>query len=214
MNPLNHESAYRGDAAMKALAAARVCICGAGAVGSTLADALARQGVRSLRVIDRDRVELHNTATQVYLAEHAGQWKVEALKDLLFRGAGVEIEAVRKEVTAENASKLLAGAGLVVDGFDNSAARRAVADACTALPLPCLHVGLNADYGEIRWNERYRVPGDPPPGPGVCDYPLARNLVQIVTGVAADVIVRFLVDGAREDYSVTLKDRTINREDA
>lgn len=214
MNPLNHESAYRGDAAMKALAAARVCLCGAGAVGSTLADALARQGVRSLRVIDRDRVEPHNTATQVYLAEHAGQWKVEALKDLLFRAAGVEIEAVRKELTAENAGKLIAGAGLVVDGFDNSAARRAVADACAALPLPCLHVGLNADYGEIRWNERYRVPGDPPPGADVCDYPLARNLVQVVTGVAADVIVRFLVDGVKEDYSVTLKDRTINREDA
>lgn len=211
MNPLDHEARYRGEEAMKRLAEARVCLCGAGALGSTLAEALARQGVRTLRVIDRDRVEAHNTATQIYTSADAGKQKVTALAEHLFRAAGVEIDAVGKELTSENARKLLGGCDLVVDGFDNSASRRAVTETCLASGWACLHVGLNADYGEATWNERYRVPGDAPGD--VCDYPLARNLVHIVTGVAAEVVLRFLVSGAREDYSVTLRDLRINRED-
>lgn len=209
--PLNHESRYRGDAAMKKLAAAKVCLCGAGAVGSTLADALARQGVKTLRVIDRDRVEAHNVSTQIYTSEDAGAFKAEALKDHLFLAAGIEIESVAKELTASNAKKLLKDVDLIIDGFDNSASRRAVTDACLAEGWACLHVGLNADYGEVRWNERYRVPGDAAAG-DVCDYPLARNLVQLVSAVAAESVVRFLLTGAREDYSVTLKDLKVNRE--
>lgn len=212
MNPLNHESRYRGDAAIQKLAAARICLCGAGAVGSTLADALARQGIRSLRVIDRDRVEAHNVSTQIYTSEDAGALKADALKEHLFLATGNEIEPVAKELTAANARKLLKDVDLVIDGFDNSASRRAVTETCLAEGWACLHVGLNADYGEVRWNERYRVPGDA--AGDVCDYPLARNLVTLVVAVAAEVVVRFLLTGVREDYSVTLKDLKVNREDA
>jgi molybdopterin-synthase adenylyltransferase len=209
MDPLNHEKAFRGKPALDRLAGAQIVICGAGAVGSNLADSLARQGAKKVRVIDRDRVEPHNVATQVYFAEHAGQWKVEALRDHIFRAAGVEIDAVRQELTPKNAAKLLAGADLVVDGFDNSASRKAVFDACST-SLPCLHVGLNAGFAEIRWNERYRVPSDA--AGDVCDYPLARNLVQIVTGAAAETALKWLCEKKREDRTVTLLDLRINEE--
>ena len=210
MDTLNHEARYRGEEALRKLAASTIVFCGAGAVGSTLADALARQGVRSIRVIDKDRVESHNPATQVYTSENVGMHKAEALKDSIFRAVGVEIEAVAKELTAANARKFLKGADLVIDGFDNSASRRLVTDTCLSENWACLHVGLNGDYGEVRWNELYRVPSDA--GEDVCDYPLARNLAQLVTSVAAEVVVRFLTEGAREDYSVTLKDLRINPE--
>ena len=210
MDALNHEARYRGDEAIRKLAASNVVLCGAGAVGSNLADALARQGVRGIRVIDRDRVEPHNPATQVYTSEDVGTLKAEALKDQIFRAVGVEIEAVAKDLTAANARKLLKGADLVIDGFDNSASRGLVTVTCLSEGWACLHVGLNADYGEVRWNERYRVPGDA--GVDVCEYPLERNLVQLVTAVAAEVAVRFLIEGGREEYSVTLKDLRVNPE--
>jgi molybdopterin-synthase adenylyltransferase len=188
----------------------RIAICGAGAVGSTLADSLARQGLTSLRVIDFDRVEAHNPATQVYTTEDVGALKVQALKDHLFRAAGVEIEAVGKKLTPENAATLLKDVDLVIDGFDNSASRRAVAEACAA--IPCLHVGLFAGYGEARWNEGYRVPGDPAAG-DPCAAPLSRNLIQLVCAVAAELALRFLRDGTKESRSVTLGDLSINREE-
>ncbi|HEX7900352.1 MAG TPA: ThiF family adenylyltransferase [Planctomycetota bacterium] len=189
----------------------KIAVCGAGAVGSTLADSLARQGVGHLRVIDFDRVEARNLATQTYTTEDVGALKVQALKDQIFRAAGVEIDAVPKKLTPENAAKLLKDVDLVIDGFDNSAARRAVTTACAS--TPCLHVGLFAGYGEARWNEGYRVPNDPAEG-DPCDVPLARNLIQLTCAVAAELALRFLRTGAKESRSITLGDLRINPEEA
>jgi hypothetical protein len=43
----------------------------------------------------------------------------------------------------------------------------------------------------------------------VCDYPLARNLILLVVGVASEALVRFALTGARQDFSVTLRDFAI-----
>jgi molybdopterin-synthase adenylyltransferase len=200
----HHEAIYRGADQIARLADLRLTICGAGALGSHLADNLARQGFRQLRVIDRDRVEEHNVGTQLYGESDIGAWKVEALRQRLFRATGVEIEALRKELTDRTAKTLLADVGLVIDVFDNSASRRLVQEHCRALQLPCLHMGLYADYGEVIWDERYRVPHDVPGD--VCDYPLARNLVLLVVAVASELVVQSTLSGVRQDYSVTMRD--------
>ena len=96
---------------------------------------------------------------------------------------------------------------LVIDTFDNSTSRRLVQEHCRALELPCLHVGLYSDYGEVIWDERYRVPRDV--AGDVCDYPLARNLVLLVVAVSSEALVRFALLGGREDFSVTLRDFAI-----
>src|SRR5919206_615953 len=95
----HHEQLYRGADSLDKLAATRLTLCGAGALGSHLADNLMRQGFASLRVIDRDRVEEHNVSTQLYGESDVGGWKVEVLRQRLFRATGVEIEAHRKELT-------------------------------------------------------------------------------------------------------------------
>lgn len=200
----HHETIYRGGEAMAKLARLRVTVCGAGALGSHLADNLVRQGVSAVRVIDHDRIEEHNVSTQLYGESDVGGWKVEVLRNRLFKTAGVEIEAVRKELTAGNAKQLLGNCDLVVDAFDNSASRRAVQDAVRAAGTACLHVGLNADYAEVIWDDVYRVPNDV--AGDVCDYPLARNLVLIAVAVASEAVVRFAASGARENWSLTLGD--------
>ena len=43
----------------------------------------------------------------------------------------------------------------------------------------------------------------------VCDYPLARNLILLAVAVASEVIVRFVLEGERKDFSVTLRDFAI-----
>jgi molybdopterin/thiamine biosynthesis adenylyltransferase len=189
---------------MAKLANARIALCGAGALGSILADNLARQGVRALRVIDLDRVEEHNISTQIYGEAEIGAWKAEALRNRLFRTTGVEIEAIRKELTSENARTLLKEVDLILDTFDNSRSRQAVQETARALKTPCLHVGLYADYGEIVWDEQYRVPRDV--AGDVCDYPLARNLVMLTVAVASELALRFIVAGEQHSRSITLGD--------
>jgi molybdopterin/thiamine biosynthesis adenylyltransferase len=203
----HHEQLYRGPDSLARLTATRITLCGAGALGSHLADNLVRQGFGPLRVIDRDRVEEHNVSTQLYGQTEVGAWKVETLRNRLFRAARVELEAVAKEMTNRNVATLLKGAGLVVDTFDNSASRRLVQTHCRAEHIPCLHVGLFADYAEVVWDEHYRVPTD---GPGdVCDYPLARNLVLLAVALASETLVRFVLDGQRASWTATLRDFSV-----
>src|SRR6516162_2521150 len=135
----HHEAIYRGADQLDKLANQRLTICGAGALGSQLADNLARQGFQQMRVIDRDRVEEHNVSTQIYGESDVGAWKVEVLRQHLFRATGIEIDAVRKELGERNARAVLQGDRLIVDTFDNSAARRLVQEQCRSLGSPCLH---------------------------------------------------------------------------
>jgi molybdopterin/thiamine biosynthesis adenylyltransferase len=203
----HHEAIYRGTDEIAKLAAQRLTLCGAGALGSNLADNLARQGFRDFRVIDRDRIEEHNVGTQLYGESDIGAWKVDVLKQRLFRATSIEIDVHRKELTDRTAKSLLQDAGLVIDTFDNSTSRRLVQEQCRALLLPCLHVGLHADYGEVIWDEHYRVPQDV--AGDVCDYPLARNLVLLAVAVASEVLMSFALAGLRQDYSMTLRDFSI-----
>ena len=200
----HHEAIYRGDHALGALSRARFTLCGAGAVGSNLAETLVRQGASRLRAVDHDRVEEQNIGTQIYDQADVGQAKVDALRKHLFRAAGVEIDAVRKELSAGNARALLKDSDLIIDCFDNTQGRQIVQDHARGTNIPTLHIGLFADYGEVIWDGRYRVPrnvdGD------VCNYPLARNLVLLTVAVAAETIVRHITGGLESNWSVTLGD--------
>ncbi|HTU18505.1 MAG TPA: ThiF family adenylyltransferase [Gemmataceae bacterium] len=203
----HHEQIYRGADAVARLANFRVTLCGAGALGSHLAENLVRQGFRALRVIDRDRVEEHNIGTQIYHESDIGIWKAEVLRHRLFRAAGVEIGSITKEMSERNVRSLVKETDLVLDTFDNSASRRLVQEHCRAARLPCLHVGLFADYAEVVWDEHYRIPEDV--DGDVCDYPLARNLVLLAVAVASETILRFVLEGTPQSWSATLRDLAV-----
>jgi molybdopterin/thiamine biosynthesis adenylyltransferase len=202
---LVHERVYRGEAVLMRMAELRVTVCGAGAVGSNLVDNMARQGFRSFTVIDDDRVEAHNIPTQVWSRREVGQCKASMLKNLAFNSTGAAVEAVTHRLETGNAKKYLSPAGLVVDGFDNSASRAVVAEWCRGANKDCLHVGLAKDYAEVVWNERYRVPKDVT-GLDVCEYPMARNTILLAVSVASEVIVRYVATREKKSYTITLGD--------
>jgi len=199
-----HEEIFRGPAAMEQLATLRITLCGAGALGSMMADNLVRQGFRSLRVIDFDRIEEHNVGTQTYDVADVGAKKVDVLKNRLFRATEVEIEMESKELTDRTAKALLKKSDVVIDTFDNSKSRQLVQDYCRNANLECLHIGLFADYCEAIWDEYYKVPRDA--AGDVCEYPLARNLVLLAVSIASELLVRFALDGTKQAFSATLAD--------
>ena len=61
----------------------RIHIVGCGSVGSTIAENLARCGVKNMTLWDFDTVEPHNIVNQMFTQNHVGKLKVEALKDIL-----------------------------------------------------------------------------------------------------------------------------------
>ena len=208
-----HESLYRGAGALETLGAARLVICGAGAIGSQLADNLARHGAAGLRMIDRDRVEEHNIGTQIFDRSEIGAPKAETVAARIFRATGAEIEAFNKTIDESSIKKLLRGADIAVDCLDNSAGRALLTRYCREQNISCLHLGVNADYGEAKWNENYLVPDDVV-GLGACDYPLARNLLLLVVAIGSESLLRCLWTGEKRDWSVTLGDLKINPENS
>jgi molybdopterin-synthase adenylyltransferase len=211
MNYTYHETLYRNEQTMLGLQSCSIVICGAGALGSNLAESLARCGAGRLKVIDRDRIEEVNLSTQPYELEEVGAKKADSLCRMLYRAVGTDIEAVSKELSTSNVTKLLRGADLVVDCFDNSISRRVVTEHCAQKNVACLHVGLANGFAEVIWNEHYRVPSNTQDD--ICDYPLARNLVMLAVAVACEAVLAYLGEGDRTNWSITLKDLSISSMD-
>lgn len=208
-NANQHEEKYRGS--LDRLAKSKVVICGVGALGSNLADNLLRQGFADLTIIDFDRVEDHNIGTQRYGRTDVGAVKVEALRNLMFRTVGVETTAIKDKLTKDNAKKLLKGAEVLVDCFDNSEARQILQDHARANKIQCLHAGLNADYAEVIWDDTYKVPKDADEGDS-CEYPMARNIIMYAVVTVSEALVEYLLTGVRRSHTITLKDRRIREE--
>jgi len=207
MSFLHHETLFRSPRAMVRLREAHVCVCGAGALGSHVAEGLARSGVGSLRVVDRDRVEERNLSTQPWHKSDVGAAKARLLAHAIYRAVGLQVDGKVKELRADNARSLLKGSDLVIDCFDNSASRAAVQTSCAEARLPCLHAGMASDYGEVVFDPGYRVPGAAQDD--VCDYPLARNLATITASLACEAALRFLISGERRDLAFTFRDLRI-----
>ncbi len=189
---------------MERMAGFEVTVCGAGALGANVTESLARSGYRKLRLVDRDRVEERNLSTQPFYRSDVGAPKARVLAGALYRALGAEVDAHVAEVGDRNSGKLTAGSDLVLDTFDNSTSRRLVSEACREASIPCLHMGLAADYAEVIWDELYRVPSARQDD--VCDYPLARNLVTLAVAVGCEVTTGFVRDGSRRSYTITLGD--------
>ena len=61
----------------------KVHIIGCGSVGSTIAENIARLGVRKINLYDFDTVERKNITNQMFREKDIGRLKVDALKDII-----------------------------------------------------------------------------------------------------------------------------------
>jgi molybdopterin-synthase adenylyltransferase len=204
-----HEEEYRGKKLLEKFHAQKIVLCGAGAIGSNMAENLVRQGFSDLSVIDFDRVENHNRHTQVWDSRSIGQLKAAALKVHLFNIMKVSITPIIRELEESNVKKYLKE-GIVIDGFDNSKSRRLVTEHCRDNNIECLHIGLNTDCAEVMWNDSYRVPLDVE-GLDVCEYPLARNIIMLAVVVGTESLIRFIDTGVKENYIISLGDFKITK---
>jgi adenylyltransferase/sulfurtransferase len=142
-----------GEEGQRRLGASRVTLVGAGALGSTLADHLVRAGVGSLRICDRDFVELSNLQRQTLFDEEdvrAGLPKAAAAARKLARvNSDVSVEPVVRDVNLSNIEELIRDADLVLDGTDNFETRFLLNDACAKLGKPWVYGGCVGSSGMV-----------------------------------------------------------------
>jgi len=140
-----------GGPGQQRLLRARVGLIGAGGIGSPAALYLAAAGVGHLRIIDDDRVDLSNLQRQVlHATPDLGRPKTRSAMDRIAAlNPDVRTEGVATRLQADNATELLAGLDLVIDGSDSFASRLAVSDACLALGLPLVSAALGPFEGQL-----------------------------------------------------------------
>ena len=101
--------------------AASVAVCGLGGLGSNIAISLARAGIGKLILIDFDQVDITNLHRQQYKASQVGKYKTEALFENLKEIAPyIKLEVHTVRITESNAPKLLKGADIICEAFDNA----------------------------------------------------------------------------------------------
>ena len=142
-----------GPAGQEKLRASRVSLIGCGALGTHLAQHIARAGVGRLRICDRDFVELDNLQRQVLFDEadvKANLPKAAAAAAklaLINRDVAVEPRVV--DVNAGNVESLVGDADVVLDGTDNFETRFLLNDACVKLGKPWVYGGCVGSYGMV-----------------------------------------------------------------
>jgi molybdopterin/thiamine biosynthesis adenylyltransferase len=144
---------FRGIGAegQRRLAAARVTVVGCGATGSALASLLARAGVGSLRIIDRDYVEPSNLQRQSLFDENDAAESVPkaiaAARKIAAFNSEIAVEPQVADLTPANVESLLAHSDLVLDGTDNFETRYLVNDYAVQQGVPWIYGAAVGSYG-------------------------------------------------------------------
>ena len=185
-----------GQAGQERLARSRVALIGCGAVGTVMANVLARAGVGFVRIVDRDYVELSNLQRQVLFDERdaadGAPKATAAVEKLRAINSEIQYEAVVEDFTQQNAERIVGDVDLALDGTDNLDTRYLLNDVCVKLGRPWVYVGAVASYGVLM----PIVPGETPclrcvfpdpPEAGSIDTCETAGVLGPLTGVVANL---------------------------
>jgi adenylyltransferase/sulfurtransferase len=139
-----------GAEGQRKLATARVAIIGCGATGSALATLLARSGVGTLRIIDRDYVEPSNLQRQSLFDEHDAAESlpkaIAAARKIAAFNSQIVVEPKVEDLVPTNIAALLEGASLLLDGTDNFETRYLINDYAVEHSLPWIYSAAVGSY--------------------------------------------------------------------
>jgi adenylyltransferase/sulfurtransferase len=140
----------RGQARLRA---SRVLLVGCGALGSVVAEQLARAGVGAIRIADRDVVELTNLQRQMLFDESDAREglpkAVAAARRLCQINSDVTIEPLVTDVDGENVEQLVDAVQLIVDGTDNVETRYVINDAAVKHAMPWVYGACVGTEGRV-----------------------------------------------------------------
>jgi len=132
-----------GRAGQERLRGSRVTLVGLGALGCVQAAYLARSGVGSLRLVDRDVVEEGNLQRQLLYdesdAREATPKAAAACRHLQATNSEVALECQVRHLEPGNALELLSGSDVVLDGTDNFETRFLINDYSIATGTPWIY---------------------------------------------------------------------------
>jgi adenylyltransferase/sulfurtransferase len=203
-----------GAGGQEKLARARVVIVGCGATGSALASLLARSGVGTLRILDRDYVESSNLQRQLLFDEKDAREStpkaIAAAGQIARFNSEIVVEPHVVDLTPGNVDALLGDCDLILDGTDNFETRYLVNDYAVKNGVAWIYAAAVGGYAATM----NILPGEAclacvfPEAPRgtveTCETAgILNSAVNLVASIAATEALKFLV-GARAKMRRTL----------
>ncbi|MEM7474357.1 MAG: ThiF family adenylyltransferase [Planctomycetota bacterium] len=128
-------------------------IVGCGALGSMIAERLARSGVGRIRIVDREWVEHSNLQRQtLFTEEDAAESRPKAIaaqEHLRKINSSVHIDARVEDVDFQSIRSLGDDCDILLDGTDNFETRFLVNDYAVKYQKPWIHAGCLGSSGQI-----------------------------------------------------------------
>ncbi|MCS6766468.1 MAG: tRNA threonylcarbamoyladenosine dehydratase [Candidatus Protistobacter heckmanni] len=156
-----------GEQGLARLRAARVCVIGLGGVGSWAAEALARNAVGGMVLIDMDHIAPSNANRQIHaLGETFGMAKAEAMaRRIADINPECRVETIEDFVTIDNVKDIMPrGCDVVVDAIDQANAKAALTSWCKRSGVPlitCGSAGGKLDPTRVRISDLNRTEQEP-----------------------------------------------------
>jgi molybdopterin/thiamine biosynthesis adenylyltransferase len=98
-------------------------IIGAGSVGSFTCLSLSKMGAHSIKVWDDDMVDEHNISNQFYRTQDVGEFKVDALQNMIMDFEGIPIQIENEKWYGDTDCN-----GIIIAAVDNMNARKRIWD--------------------------------------------------------------------------------------
>lgn len=195
-----------GESGQRRLNQSRALIVGCGALGSVIANTLARAGVGHLRIVDRDFLEMSNLQRQVLYDEidvKSGLPKAIAATEKLRKiNSEIEIEPIVADVDATNVETFCDGVDVILDGSDNFEVRFLLNDASIKLSIPWIYGGCLGTDGqtmtilprETACLNCLMLDGPPPPGTTpTCDsHGILAPIVNVIASIQSSEAIKVL----------------------
>lgn len=134
-----------------ALRSKKVVVVGCGGLGGYIIELLARLGVGHITAIDGDVFDESNLNRQLFATPfNLGKPKaIAAMHRIQLINPDINIKAVQKIITSENATALLRGHDVVCDALDNIETRFLIQNTSAALGTPLVFGAIAGWYGKV-----------------------------------------------------------------
>src|SRR3989344_467454 len=140
-----------GQEGQEKISKANIAIIGMGATGSNSAELLARAGIGSLTLIDRDIIEESNLQRQTLFKESdISMPKAFIAKERLEEiNSKIKIKAHFKDINDKNISEIIKKPDLILDCCDNMQTRFLLDEYCYKNNIPWIYLGIIESTGML-----------------------------------------------------------------
>lgn len=176
-------------------------VLGCGSLGSNLALRLSDKfgDTIKFKLLDFDRIEEENLGNQPWLDVNIGQRKITVLASWMYKKSKTESKLYHKKITKVTELREFGDVDIVVDTFDNNAARKLSLEFCEHGNITAIHCGFAEGVFMSKWDE-FPIVENREPGEPVCTRRDLAFLVNIGSTLGAMAIAEYILTRNKRNY--------------